>query len=103
MAANVAITKEAFITQLVALAAQLTGYAGSNNDEMIAYYFANFQGTNVFVDADFSATGACKAQPWLTAGIVTAMITTMQALQTTLTAAQRNNIRAVESGPLPLG
>lgn len=103
MAANVALTKEAFIAQLVLLAGELIKYAGTQNDEMIAYYFANFQGTQVFADADFAAGGACAAQPWLTAAIVTSCITTLQAIQTAMTSAQRNNLRAVESGPLPLG
>ena len=100
MAANVALTKEAFVSQLVALAAQLDRQAGLNNDEMIAYFFANFQGAQAFADADFQPGGACSQQPWLTAAIVTACITTMQAIQTALTSAQRNNLRAVQNGPV---
>ena len=100
MAANVSITKEAFITQLVAMAATMDKTAGLNNDELIAYFFANFQGSQAFTDADFQSGGACFAQPWLTAAIVTAAITTLQAIQKAFTSADRDNLRAVQNGPV---
>lgn len=93
MAANLTTTKTAFINAMVQFAATLET-AMANIDEYAAYYFANFQGGAAFVDADFAT-----AAPWMTATEMVNLIATLQALQTAMTTAQRNNFRVVKSGP----
>ena len=91
--ANLTTTKTAFITQMVQFATTLETLL-ANNDEYIAYFFANFQAGNAFVDGDFTLPA-----PWMTAAQMTAMVTTLQTLQTAMTNSNRNNLRQVKSGP----
>jgi hypothetical protein len=102
MAANVSLTKEAFIQSLVNLAPVLQRVAGMNVDELVSWWNKNFQGANAFVDADFNSAGACANQPWLSASIVTSAVSTLEILQAAFTQAQRDNLRAIENSPVQI-
>jgi len=91
-------TKQAFEQELVGLCSRTLDIA-REIDEVAAFFTANgFQtgGANAFTDAFLTAS----AYPWITAASINAAVNTLQAISNGLTAALRNTLRVIETGPV---
>ena len=93
MPQSVTAQKNIFTTKMIQRAQQLIALL-SDNDQDLAYYAKEFSAGNVFVDADFQTQ-----YPWITAALLTNMITTLTTLSTSMTPTDRDNLRTIMAGP----